>query len=573
MMLDLDAPLPLPAWLPDETLYSLLSRYHALSGHGSAAQTAFALFGRARAGTQHDFPQHLDALWTRTIGVLGSPEEICRQRTVLPFYLPLRPLEDQSAAVDSLRGPSQGMLKYRLGLLTSRFRANHPLKACPDCMRDDAAAHGIAYWHRTHQFPGVWICPQHGSHLTVASVKSNGALRFGWILPAASQLRPASTTPSAPSTDCSLSHFADLARNWSALPAGCCITVEDLAAVYRRRIADIGLPARRTAIAEHYAASIAPLRAIPELQALPATTGEARPQIDRWVFNPRGGTHPLRHLSMIFWLFPNWASFLQELELHPSSAAAPTVQGHKPQAPVDPRRAQFLTAVTAGTSVSTAARQTGIAVGTGIAWAAAEGIRTPKRPKALNALLLHQLTDALRQGLGKAEIATMHGVPVQAVTRLLRSEPGLRAAWLAAQHDRHRAVARSAWGAAMQAADGLGISVARAEAPKAYAWLYRNDRDWLRAAAAQPNASARPRTDSRIDWDARDLELSDAVMRAAASLAGGGQSPPYRIAELCEAVPELRAKLGALQRLPLTSQALRRVTRQRRQAKQTDLDL
>ncbi len=573
MMLDLDAPLPLPAWLPDETLYSLLSRYHALSGHGSAAQTAFALFGRDRAGTQHDFPQHLDALCARTVGVLGSPEEICRQRTVLPFYLALRPLEDQSAAVDSLRGPSQGMLKYRLGLLTSRFRANHPLKACPDCMRDDAAAHGIAYWHRTHQFPGVWTCPQHGSPLTVASVKSNGALRFGWILPAASQLRPASTAPREASTDRSLSHFTDLARNWSALPAGCSISSADLAAVYRHRIADIGLPVQRTALAEHYAASIARLRAIPELQALPASTSEARPQIDRWVFNPRGGTHPLRHLSMIFWLFPSWTSFLQELELRPPSAAEPSGQGHAPPAPADPRRAQFLAAVTAGTSISTAARQTGIAVGTGIAWAAAEGIRTPKRPKALNALLLHQLADALRKGLGKAEVATMHSVSVQVVTRLLRSEPGLRTAWSDAQHDRHRSAARSAWNVALQAAKGIGISVARAEAPKAYAWLYRNDRDWLRAANEQAHTSARPRTDSRVDWDARDLELSDAVMRAAASLAVGGHRPPYRISELCEAVPELRAKLGALPRLPLTSQALRRITRPRRQPTQTDLDI
>lgn len=571
-MRGLDAPLPLPAWLPDETLYSLLSRYHALSGHGSAADTALALFGRGRVGTQHDFPQHLDALCARTSGILGVPDELCRQRTVLPFYLPPRPPEVQSAAIDSLRGPSQGMLKYRLGLLTSRFRANHPLKACPDCMHADATNHGIAYWHLAHQFPGAWICPKHGRPLTVASVKSNGALRFGWVLPEIPQLRPASTSSLHAPAVRSLSRFAELVWSWSALPAGFCITAAELAAAYRRRIADIGLPARRSAIAEHYAEATAPLRAIPELQALPASANEARPQIDRWVFSPRGGTHPLRHLSLVFWLFPNWASFLQQLERHPPSSNAPTLQGRNPPTPVDPRRAEFLVAVASGNSVSTSARLCGVAVGTGIAWAAAEGIRTPKRPKSLNAPLMQRIASTLRQGLAKTEVAAMHDVSLQTITRLLRSEPGLRTAWRDAQRDLQRIAARAAWDTAMQAAEGLGVSAARAEAPQAYAWLYRNDREWLCDAASQAHARARRRAASRIDWDARDLDLSNAVARAAAAFADNGHPPPYRVSEICEAVPELRAKLGALPRLPLTSEAVRGLTRPRRRTKQGNLN-
>ena len=41
-------------WLPDETLFSLVSRHHQLWGHVTSAQTCQLIFGRARAGTHHD---------------------------------------------------------------------------------------------------------------------------------------------------------------------------------------------------------------------------------------------------------------------------------------------------------------------------------------------------------------------------------------------------------------------------------------------------------------------------------------------------------------------------------------
>jgi hypothetical protein len=42
-------------------------------------------------------------------------------------------------------------------LLTSRFRAHHPLKACEYCFVEDVRDHGWAYWHPQVQVtPRVW---------------------------------------------------------------------------------------------------------------------------------------------------------------------------------------------------------------------------------------------------------------------------------------------------------------------------------------------------------------------------------------------------------------------------------
>lgn len=77
----------LPAWLPDETVFSWASRYHKLARHRLAAQTCLALFGDLRHGSQHDFPTRLDSLASQAAGELGTPERMALERTLLRYYL------------------------------------------------------------------------------------------------------------------------------------------------------------------------------------------------------------------------------------------------------------------------------------------------------------------------------------------------------------------------------------------------------------------------------------------------------------------------------------------------------
>lgn len=171
-------------WLPGETLFSLISRQHRLSGRRLAAETCRIFFGSARGGSQHDFPTCLDELAHRTGGLLGSAEEIATRGTLLRFYAPFKSQAIVESCVAAMRGPSLGSLKFKLGLLTSRFRAHHPLKYCRSCVEVDAATEGSAYWHVEHQYLGVWVCSQHHRPLEEAAVKANGVGRHLWFLPA-----------------------------------------------------------------------------------------------------------------------------------------------------------------------------------------------------------------------------------------------------------------------------------------------------------------------------------------------------------------------------------------------------
>ena len=116
------------SWLPDETFFSLVSRHHQLWGHVTSAQTCQLMFGSARAGVHHDLPNSLGVFAQRTNALLGDVDSIARERTLLNFYAAFAPPDETANAVACMSGASVAHLKLRLGILTSRFRANHPLK-------------------------------------------------------------------------------------------------------------------------------------------------------------------------------------------------------------------------------------------------------------------------------------------------------------------------------------------------------------------------------------------------------------------------------------------------------------
>ena len=152
-------------------------------GYTNAGETAAILFGAARAGLQHDFPSRLEQFRDRTGEVYGRARALAEGRTLLRYYWPFLPTSEVDAAIAAMAGDSVAHLKFRLGLLTSRFRANHPLKACLECMAQDLVEHGWCYWHLEHQYPGVWLCAVHGTLLRSSNMKATGVGRFQWNLP------------------------------------------------------------------------------------------------------------------------------------------------------------------------------------------------------------------------------------------------------------------------------------------------------------------------------------------------------------------------------------------------------
>ncbi len=564
-------------WLPGETLFSLISRQHRLSGRRLAEETCRIFFGSARGGSQHDFPTCLDALARRTGGLLGSAEEIATHSTLLRFYAPFRDQTTVESCVAAMRGPSLGSLKFKLGLLTSRFRAHHPLKYCRSCVEVDAEAEGSAYWHLEHQYPGVWVCSRHQLPLEEAAVKANGVGRHLWFLPAdmAIQQQPVRAGLqfqwSAASTASGLAKMICATIECSA--AGLLSNEAQLRECYRLACRErIGSALDRrnvVCLAESFASYVRSLPELAEFAALPRSAAAAATQLDRFVVRPpRSGTHPLRHLALMHWLFGSHEAFAERFaKVVPADEerVASETRAAAPKSKEVDGVTEALVALMdgSGLSVSAAAKKVGVDVTTAAVRLARLGRQINRRPKTLDSTARARLVADLRRGLNKEDAAHRHKVSLSTVTRILRTTPGLQTTWHEIRDERGRKQARSKWSRLVARHRDEGVKAIRALAPAVYAWLYRNDQAWLTECNRQV-AQVVHSTAPRVKWDERDSALATKVKAAAAELHAELEGRAPARWQICQRVPDLKPHLRHLERLPLTAKAIYGAVRGRR---------
>lgn len=552
------------SWLPDETFFSLVSRHHQLWGHVTSAQTCQLMFGSARAGVHHDLPNSLGALAQRTNALLGDVDSIARERTLLNFYAAFAPPDETANAVACMSGASVAHLKLRLGILTSRFRANHPLRACPQCMEQDLRETGWAYWHLKHQFPGVWMCTAHQQPLLQSALKANGVERFQWLLPRQADLHSASAK-SLETASCSLLlSLAELIEHLVQSGAFQPLLLRNLYEVYREEFRARGWVAgavslRTGQIATAFLSYCEPLRCIPEFSPLAQDEEGMATQLGRLLRPPRSGTHPIRHLLLIHWLFGTAQRFYLAMKpkgAHTQSTVSNTVQPGFPV--IAPRMAHLHRLIQEeGQSVRKAASLVGVDPQTALMWAAKAGIAISRRPQKLSTDVRARAIRELRKGADKEQVASRAGVSVGTITRLLLSDATLHADWSQARSEKARTHARNLWLELLQSSGGLGVKWMRTMDPRTYAWLYRNDRAWLDTHRPDPLPESQRSRPPSVDWVARDERICILVREAALRLMEEQGISRIHLWQLCQQIPDLRAKQAQLPRLPRTLEAIK----------------
>lgn len=547
-------------WLPDETVYSLAARYHRLTGYTSPHTTAKILFGVDRRRAQHDLPTGINHLTDITSGLLGQADEIIKHHTLLPYFLPFKTAHIVASALSALKGTSIGSLKYQLGILTSRFRAHHPLKACDECMREDETLHGVAYWHVTHQLPGSWICIRHQSPLKECKDKSNGLQAFDWWLPSNENMEQV-FPPSCLNTSIldQLTRLAQAAQLSWILPGDFYFNPQRLLQTYLFRLEQLGLQTangslRMAAIAKKFTRFCVPLRVVPEFHALPVNEATASAQIGRLLRKPCSGTHPLRHHLLIIWLFDSWERFWSHYHAPTHDTPSDSIE-QTPESP-DIREQLLSMVLSENLSLSTAARALGVDPSTAMAFASASGVCIQRRPKKINAPMKAEIIKELSAGHDKTLLAEKFGVSIVSVNRIVRTEPGLEQQWIESRFALQLTKSRSEWKRLSAKSGHIGIKLMRKIDPGTYAWLYRNDRVWLlehnKHYALEPQFNS-----SHVNWDSRDNELAEQIAKATMTILSDDNAQTLSIHQLMKAVPDLYPKMDCLDRLPKTAMALK----------------
>ncbi|WP_421212922.1 TniQ family protein [Aeromonas dhakensis] len=142
--------------LPGEHLGAVVGRMHVLSTHGTLTATAKA-FGLSRPPTiPHRLCHANDIALTATFRAHGT-SQIWQTHGYGHYLAPfLTPLEQRMLA---LAFAGQAPLQLRV---TGLYIVQHRYwRWCSDCLVEDYETHGMPYYHRDHQLPGVFHCHRH----------------------------------------------------------------------------------------------------------------------------------------------------------------------------------------------------------------------------------------------------------------------------------------------------------------------------------------------------------------------------------------------------------------------------
>ncbi|AMO23676.1 hypothetical protein GCM10027034_37430 [Ramlibacter solisilvae] len=523
------------------------------------------LFGHPRQGASHDIPARVDEFVKRTEGILGSAEVVIREHTLVPFYLPLRREIDAEQAISAIRAGGLGGIKARLGILASGFGAANPLKACMVCVKVDGLDRGVSSWHLDHQWPGAWICLLHDAVLQYGLGKVNAEGRFHWYLPQDIAFAEASKTPIDGSAMQVLRKLTACACGLGRLPQGFHFDQTTLAQTYQSRMIDLGLASpsgrlRSARFAEALASICEPLSRLHGMEILAGVASGDTGAFSRLMQERRSTPHPLKHLIFVTLLFESWQAFTSSYQQELGNAPFVKDETNTGKATVledqDHSRSQSVAEdVRQGMSVTRAAEAAGVSVATAIVWSAAAGVPLSRRPKKLTPRVRAQAVASLKRGHDKGVVASLVGVSIQTITFLLRSEPGLRSAWNAARLARARKAARTAWTRAARRFHSPMQQVLRQREPAAFAWLYRNDRQWLQQFTVETLLKPRPTNNAHIDWNERDRVLSASIEIEARNLVQT-KGRRLKLSDLCNAVPQLKALFSKIRKLPLTRAAV-----------------
>lgn len=472
-------------WLEDETFFSICSRQHIVLGNIKSASTTAWLFGGGRAGVAHDFPFNLDALHGEVKATWGNATSIILNHTILPLFFPFQSREHVKEVIEGLRSPRLGSLKYRLGLLTGRFGAEHPLKACSACMISDRSACGVAYWHLTHQYPGIVLCPIHHLPLRESTKNRQWSGRFQWFLPDENVLAPES---SLELTDHEIQSLEGLVQGILQLANygfGKSFNPDNVSRTYRyalSRRADHELG--QAGCGESFARYTTLLQRHPPLTSLPTTGVGAAALLGQLTRSPRGYCHPLKHLILISWLFGSldlFVSMYDQQEKAEFSDPAPSL-------PIEPRIKSRVLQKKPSTQ---------------------DTLKT-RRPKILKDPIRLSILERLAEGADKKSICSDFNISISTVNKLISSEPAIREGWENQRKFSLLIKYRMTWLSTTERLPDAGVKRIRSEIPHVYAWLYRNDHQWLQTlVGAIPKE--RYGNNSKVDWLERDLQLSKAI--------------------------------------------------------------
>ncbi|WP_103463125.1 TnsD family Tn7-like transposition protein [Pseudomonas putida] len=235
--------------------------------------------------------------------------------------------------------------------------------------------------------------------------------------------------------------------------------------------------------------------------------------ISQMTRKPRGYCHPLKHLTLIWWLFGRLETFIDAYQHH-------TIDLQK--------------------SDKDSYGQLVLAQDNDESSTIVEIKSVVPKPKKLFKDVKEKILKSVISGASKKEVCSLFGISISTVNRLLRLNPAHDLQLINNRFLRKCEKQRAAWCSIVNQMPSASTNTIKQLIPNVYSWLYRNDRSWL---MLQTNSrpSGRSGNHVSVDWEARDEKLCELIEKVLATRSSDLKK--LRKRELYQMVPNLFSSL------------------------------
>jgi hypothetical protein len=575
---------------PDELLYSACARFQERMQHPNKKSTLQELFGTTNRRAAIDLPCNIGQLLKNLPpSHRYTIDQMIDCHTMLPVFIPFLPPERILALREDMKGAGGMAAHKRSGVMASRVPAPKRLRFCPICVDEDRKQPGETYWRRLHQVPGVEVCPEHQVFLEGSNPRNVSTRSYAQFVSAEDAVR---TLPARRLDLSTRSHqiLLMLARDVAWL-LGRPDLRSDPNAIYGRYLKLLiarGLATYTGSIHVRKLLNEFKTHYVPTLLKLLHCELSGADQVKtnwllRLVRPPRHAQHPLYHLLLIQFLGHSAEEFFRlSTEL--------SFFGNGPWPCLNPVAGHFRQPVISEYKLSSRLRDgrptANFRCGCGFAYARSGPDSSPEdRFRVGRVISFGPVWEAKLEKLWKDSSLSLSDVGrrlrVDTLTvrrhaarlKLPASRPGRRskplncAALLKGNHDstthvEKRRVCRANWVSATRQTPKTTLKALRRKSPREYAWLLRNDTEWLKKHSPHSRRCGQPT--SGVDWQRRDAEYAVAVRAVATRLKNNPGRPGWvtrsAIGKVVGAATLLRQKLH---KMPLTAQVITNVVETR----------
>ncbi|NPU94913.1 MAG: hypothetical protein HPY82_23660 [Gammaproteobacteria bacterium] len=456
-----------PIALPDETIFSILNRFHQRSGLLCVSSTTNLLFGKEKFKFSSELLTAIPQL--SLTSNIPSSQLIC-QHSSAPFYSKFFNSSSYNHFEKCLQLEKGEIAVSIISLISNRTAAESNLKCCPACVLDDKATFGVSYWHCEHQLPGMSCCIKHclvlnetpktkyrlssppKNGVSIPAIKQSGTYRYSSLALSCYQYEEG---------------FLDRKRLYKTYFDG--LGEKSMLTVKKR----LRLNKLNESIFHHWH-DIIDHKSFNRFNPLDNLSGFP----ESLFYKPNANHHPIKHLLLIGYLFGNWHEFISQFN-STSRKISNTILSN-PNLDENANRKQHASMLLhAGKSIRDVSVDCKLSLSTLNALAEREGIKKPGKHRSISGDKKRLVWRKLMIGKSTKSIAIEFNIAQSSVQYLLAAHPYLYA--LREKIRLYQCIQeyRKTIQRKINANPNFGRSDLQKAEPAAFTWLRRHDKEWL----------------------------------------------------------------------------------------------